>query len=96
MANGVLTSSLEQAMRKLFFGTQVLPKNRGHVLTPNFGKVKNLIQITSNGEVVYMKKFCIIDVNIFAVWAIAVRFPLDGWNYAQSIKILYSEYCLAN
>ena len=29
MADGVLTSSLEQAMCKLFFGTQALPKNRG-------------------------------------------------------------------
>ena len=29
MADGVLTSSSEQAVCKLFFGTQVLPKNRG-------------------------------------------------------------------
>ena len=51
MADGVLTSSLEQAMRKLFFDTQTLPKNRGHVLTPDFGTSKNLIKMASNGEV---------------------------------------------
>lgn len=48
MAEGVFTLSLEQAMRKLFFGTQALPKNRGHVLTPDFGMVKNLFKLASN------------------------------------------------
>ena len=41
MADGVLTSSLQHAVRKLLFGTQALPKNRGHVLTPDFGMVTN-------------------------------------------------------
>ena len=36
MADGVLTSSLEQAMRKLFFGTQALPKNRGACVDTRF------------------------------------------------------------
>ena len=72
MADGVLTSSLEQAMCKLFFGTQALPKNRGHVLTPDFGTVKNLFKMASNGEVFYIKKFRIVDTNIFEVWAIAI------------------------
>ena len=87
MADGVLTSSLGQAMGKLFFGTQALPKNRGHVLTPDFGMVKNLFKIASNGEVIDMKKFRIVDMNIFEVWVIAVRFHLDGRNYTQSTKI---------
>ena len=51
--------------------------------------------MASNGEVFYMKEFRIIDVNIFEVWAITVRFHLEGRNYAQSTKILYSEYSLA-
>ena len=50
----------------------------------------------SNGEVIYMKEFRIVDMNIFEVWVIAVRFHLEGRNYAQSTKILYSEYSLAD
>ena len=96
MADGVLTLSLEQAMCKLFFGTQALPKNRGHVLTPDFGMVKNLFKMASNGEVIYMEEFCIIDMNIIEVWVITVRFHLEGRNYSQSTKILYSEYSLAD
>ena len=49
-----------------------------------------------NGKVVYMKKFRIVDMNIFEVWAIAIRPHLKGRNYAQSTKILYSEYSLAD
>ena len=45
-------------------------------------------------EKIYMREFCIVDMNIFEVWAIAVQFHLDGRNYAQSTKILYSEYSL--
>ena len=66
------------------------------MLTPDFGTVKNLFKMTSNGEVIYIKAFHIVDMNIFEVWAIAVRFHLKGRNYAQSTKILYSEYSLAD
>ena len=96
MADGVLTSSLEKSSCKLFFGTQVWRKTGGHVLTPDFGTVKNLFKMTSNGEVIYMKEFYIVDMNIFEVWVITVRFHLEGRNYAQSTKILYSEYSLAD
>ena len=96
MADGVLTSSLEQIHCKLFFGTQVCQKTGGHVLTLDFGTVKNLINMASNGEVIFMKDFRIVDMNIFEVWVIAVRFHLEGRNYAQSTKILYSEYSLAD
>ena len=90
MSDGVLTSSLEPTMDKLFFGIKALPKTGGHVLTPDFGMVKNLFKMASNKEVIYMKEFPIVDMNIFEVWAIAVRFHLEGRNYAQSTKILYS------
>ena len=66
------------------------------MLTPDFGTVENLFNMASNGEVIYMKEFCIIDMNIFEVWVIVVRFHLEGRNYAQSTKILYSEYSLAD
>ena len=66
------------------------------MLTPNFGTVKNLFKMASNGEVIFMKEFRIVDMNIFDVWVIAVRFNLEGRNYAQSTKILYSEYSLAD
>ena len=52
--------------------------------------------MASNGDVIYMKEVCIIDMNIFEVWVIVVRFHLEGRNYAQSTKILYSEYNLAD
>ena len=66
------------------------------MLTPDIGTVNNLFKIASNGEVIFMKEFRIIDMNIFEVWVIAVRFHLEGRNYAQSTKILYSEYSLAD
>ena len=62
----------------------------------NIRMVKNLFKMTSNGEVIYMKEFRIIDMNIFEIWVIAIRFHLEGRNYAQSSKILYSEYSLAD
>ena len=66
------------------------------MLTPDFGTVNNLFKIPSNEEVFYMKEFRIIDMNIFEIWVIAIRFHLEGRNYAQSTKILYSEYSLAD
>ena len=66
------------------------------MLTPDFGTVNNLFKMASNGEVIFMKEFRIVDMNIFEVWVIAVRFHLEGRNYAQSTKILYSEYSLAD
>ena len=66
------------------------------LLTPDFGTVNNLFKMASNGEVIFMKEFRIVDMNIFEVWVIAVRFHLEGRNYAQSTKILYSEYSLAD
>ena len=65
-----------------------------YVLTPDFGTVKNLFNMASNGEVIYMKEFRVIHMNIFEIWVIALRFHLEGRNYAQSTKILYSEYSL--
>ena len=66
------------------------------MLTPDFGTVKNLFKMASNGEVIYMKEFHIVDMNIFEFWVIAARFHLEGRNYAQSTKILYLEYSLAD
>ena len=61
------------------------------LLTPDFGTVNNLFKMASNGEVIFMKEFRIDDMNIFEVWVIAVRFHLEGRNYAQSTKILYIQ-----
>ena len=66
------------------------------MLTPDFGTVNNLFKMASNGEVIFMKEFRIVDMNIFEVWVIAVQFHLEGRNYAQSTKILYSKYSLAD
>ena len=37
--------------------------------------------MTSNEEVLYMKKLGIVDVNTIVVRAIAIRFHLEGRNY---------------
>ena len=66
------------------------------MLTPDFGTVNNLFKMASNGEVIYIKEFCIFEMKIFEVWVITVRFHLEGRNYAQSTKNLYSEYSLAD
>ena len=66
------------------------------MLTPDFGTVKNLIKMASNREVIYIKKFHTVDMNIFEVWVVAIRPHLKGRNYAQNIMILYSEYCSVN
>ena len=66
------------------------------MLTPDFGTVKNLFKMASNGEVIFMKEFRIVDMNIFEVWVIAVRFHLEGRNYVQSTEVLYSEHCSAD
>ena len=66
------------------------------MLTPDFGTLNNLFKMASSGEVIFMKEFRIVDMNNFEVWVIAVRFHLEGRNYAQSTKILYSEYSLVD
>ena len=81
MANEVLTSSLEPIWCRVFFGTKVLPKNRGHVLTPVFGMAMNIYKMTSNEDVFYIKKLGIVDVNNFVVRAMIIRFHLKGRNY---------------
>ena len=73
MADGVLTSSLEKLPCKLFFGTQVCRKTGGHVLTPDFGMVKNIIKKASNGEVLKLRKFRIVKRRNFDIWAVAIR-----------------------
>ena len=66
------------------------------MLTPNFDMVKNLIKMASNGEVIYMKKFRLVDMDVLQVWAIIIRSHLKWWSCARSTRILYVEYCLAN
>ena len=67
MADGVLSSSLEPIWCRIFFDTQVLPKKGGHVLTLVFGMTINLYKMTSNEEVLYMKKLGIVDMKNFVV-----------------------------
>ena len=62
------------------------------MLTPDFDTIKNLIKMASNEEVIYMKKFHIVDMNIFKFRAIAIRPHPEGQNYTRSTQILYSEH----
>ena len=66
------------------------------LLTPDFGTIKNLFKMASNGEVFYMKKFHVVDTNIFEVWAIAIWSHLEGRSCVQNTEILYSEYYSAH
>ena len=86
MADAVLTLCLEQTPCKLFFGTQVWLKNRGYVLAPDLGTVNNLIKVASNEEVMYMKKFRIVKVNIFEVWVITIRSHLEGRTMLKALR----------
>ena len=61
------------------------------MLTPVFGTAINLYKMISNEEVFYMKKLGIVDVNIFVVRAIAIRFHLESRNYVWSSNILAFE-----
>jgi hypothetical protein len=56
MADEVLTSSLEQAWARYFSAHKFCRKTGGHVLTPVFGTAMNPYKMTSNEEVLYMKK----------------------------------------
>ena len=51
------------------------------VLTPVFGTTMNLYKMTSNEEVLYMKKLGIFYLNNFVVRAMIIRFHLKGRNY---------------
>ena len=48
--------------------------------------------MVSNGEVIYKKKLCIGDMNIFEVWAIAIRSNLEGRSCVRNTEILYPEH----
>ena len=49
------------------------------MLTPDFGTVKNLNNMDSNGEVISIKKFRIVDMNIFEV-------------YIDNTKLFYGDH----
>ena len=53
-----------------------------------FGTTINLYKMTSNEEVLYMKKLGIFDVNDFVVRAMIIWFHLKGRNYVWSNKTL--------
>ena len=95
-ADGVLTSRLNKLRASYFSAHKFCRKTGGHVLTPDFGTVKNLFKMAPNREVFYMKEFHIVDMNIFKVWAIAVRSHLKGRSCIRNAEILYSEYYSAD
>ena len=69
---------------------------RKMLLTPNFGTKKNLIKMASNGEVLKVRKFCIVKRKNFDIWAIVIRSHLYARSCVRSTHILYSEYYLAD
>ena len=57
MADGVLTSSLEQTEYKLFFGTQALPKNKGACVDIRFWHGIKENEMASSERVFSMESF---------------------------------------
>ena len=60
------------------FGTmqnavKVDSRQGGNLLTPDFGMVKNIIKKTSNGEVLKVRKFRVIERRNFNIWALAIQ-----------------------
>ena len=47
--------------------------------------------MTSNGEMLYMKKLGVVDINNFVVRAMVIQLHLEGRNYVQSNKIKVTE-----
>ena len=43
-----------------------------------------------------MKKFCIVDTNIFEVWATAIQSHLEGRSCVRNTEILYSKHYSAH
>ena len=52
--------------------------------------------MVSNGELIYIKKFRIVDMNIFEVWAIAIGSHLEGRSCVRNTEILYLEHYSAH
>ena len=72
MADGEFTSFLEKLRANYFSAHKFCRKTGGHVLTPFFGMVKNIIKMASNGKVLKVSKFRIIKRRNFDIWAIAI------------------------
>jgi hypothetical protein len=64
VAEGVESSSLRDC---------VSPEHSKELLTPDFGMVKNIIKKASNGKVIKVRKFRIVERRNFNIWAIAIR-----------------------
>ena len=45
-------------------------------VTPDFGMVKNIIKKASNGKVLKVRKFRVVEIRNFDIWAIAIRAQL--------------------
>src|SRR4051812_31235696 len=67
---------------------------RYNLLTPVFGTTTFIFKMASNKKVFYRKTLGIIDMNIFVVQAIVIRFHLGGRNYVGSDRILAFQILL--
>ena len=100
MVDGVLTSSLERTLCILFFGMQALPKNRGHVLTPGFGKIQServfsMKSFTSPSGTTLMFRLSLFDSILGAkiIFRVAEFNILSGfWPIMPSRRPRMKEY----
>ena len=71
-------------------------RHRPPLLTPDFGTKQNTIKKASNGKVLKVRKFCVVERRNFEVWAIAIRSHLESRNCVQNTGILYTEHYSAD
>ena len=91
MADGVLTSSLEQTWCKLFFGMQALPKNRGACVDTWFWHNAECNGDGLKWQNILNEKFHIAEWNNFDVWTIIIRHHIKDQNYTQIVMFRCSE-----
>ena len=73
MADGVLTSCLQQSMVQIIIRHASFAKNRGHVLMTDFGLQKYVTKIISNIKWPNMKVVRLVETINFGVWIILIR-----------------------
>ena len=96
MADGVLTSSLEQTWCKLFFGIQALPKNRGACVDTWFWHNTECNRDDLKWQDILHEKLHIAEWNNFDVWTIIIRYHIKDQNYTQIVMFRCFECILVD
>ena len=64
---------LRTSYAQVIFRHTSFAEKQGACVDTRFGTAKNLIKMASNGEVLKVRKFCIVKRKNFDIWAIVIR-----------------------